>query len=298
LKDHKLRNLIKELELPDEFNHYIEAIFQPIASAIHNLSQIKKSTAIIGVNGSQGSGKSTAAEILKLILESKYKHHVVVVSIDDFYHSKAKRIELSQSLHPLFITRGVPGTHNTKLANNTINSLKNSIIGEEVVIPRFDKAADDIKAVEKWDRVKGPVSIIIFEGWCVASPPLEENSLLAPINELENKDDNKAIWRKTINQFLQKEYPTLFSQIDWLLMLKAPNFDVVYKWRLLQEQKLSKKSGTSHSQLLNKHQLQYFIDHYQRLTEHCLLKIPAKANAIITLNEQHEMTDLQIKNLN
>ena len=34
-----------------------------------------------------------------------------VLSIDDFYLSKAKRKRLAASVHPLLAIRGVPGTH-------------------------------------------------------------------------------------------------------------------------------------------------------------------------------------------
>jgi D-glycerate 3-kinase len=292
--DTKLSNLITELELPDEFNDYITNFLAPIAAGIDNLSHTK-STPIIGINGSQGSGKSTAAAILQVILETKYNHRVAVLSIDDFYHTKAKRVELSQSLHPLFITRGVPGTHNIQLAIKTLKCLKNALKGEQVAIPRFDKTIDDIKPQQHWEKIQAPVSIIIFEGWCIAAPAIENNALIEPLNHLEEQNDNKAIWRKTYNQFLKDQYQILFSHIDWLLMLKAPNFDVVYQWRLLQEQKLAKMHANTDLELLSKPQLQYFIEHYQRLTEHCLLTVPKIANAIISLNKEHKMTDLQIK---
>ena len=87
-------------------------------------------------------------------------------------------------------------------------------------------------------------------------------------------------------------------------MLKAPSFDVVYDWRLLQEQKLAKSlqrtkslqlEATKQAHLLNTSQLERFIQHYQRLTEHNLLTIPQIADAIINLNEQHQMTELFLK---
>ena len=45
----------------------------------------------------------------------------MLLSIDDYYFSKKKRIKLSKKIHPLLITRGVPGTHD-------IVALKNDII--------------------------------------------------------------------------------------------------------------------------------------------------------------------------
>ncbi len=295
MKNDTIEDLILQLGLPEEFSNYISLYFEPLSELFHQYS-LASPTPVIGINGSQGSGKTTAAVILKSLLETKYRHQVVILSIDDFYHTKAKRNELAQSLHPLFATRGVPGTHDVDLALHTIQQLKQLHKGESSSIPRFDKAIDDRKVEKQWDKIEGPVSIIIFEGWCIGSQAIDKDSLLDPINDLEKFEDKKGIWRTCSNEFLAGEYQTLFKQIDYLLMLKAPNFDVVYQWRLLQEQKLAeclKNSPEKASHyLLNPAQLKRFIQYYQRLTEHNLSAIPAEANAIITLNDKHQMTHI------
>jgi len=300
MTNNSIINLIKKLELPQQFEHYCSQYFAPVAEIIDRLAR-QQSTPVIAINGSQGSGKTTAAIILKTLLETKYAHHVVVLSIDDFYHSKIKRCELSRTLHPLFITRGVPGTHDVSLALETIKQIRMIAEGDSVLIPRFDKATDDRKPKQQWDKVTGPVSVIIFEGWCVASPALEEASLSEPINELECVEDKNGAWRQSYNLFLQNEYQRLFNEINWLLMLKAPDFDCVYQWRLLQEQKLKKSlisTAQEHkAELLDEQQLKRFIQHYQRITEHNLVTIPERANAVITLDEQHQMTDLVLNDL-
>ncbi|MCK5667425.1 MAG: glycerate kinase, partial [Thiotrichaceae bacterium] len=257
---------------------------------------IEHSVPVVGINGSKGSGKTTAAMILKMLLETKYGQNVAVISIDDFYYSQEKRYELAQSLHPLFITRGVPGTHDIELALQILEQLKKLVKGEVALLPRFDKSRDTIKPQAQWEKVEGPVSTIIFEGWCVASPAMDAASLTHPVNKLESVEDKDAIWRKTYNQFLQQQYQVLYKQINWLLMLKSPDFDVVYHWRLLQEQKLAESlPDEEKTQLLDEQQLRRFIQHFQRLTEHNLFTIPALSDAIITLDEHHRMTDLQIK---
>ncbi len=38
----------------------------------------------------------------------------MLLSIDDYYLSKIERLRISQKVHPLLITRGVPGTHDIK----------------------------------------------------------------------------------------------------------------------------------------------------------------------------------------
>ena len=49
---------------------------------------------------------------------------------------------MSKKIHPLFLTRGVPGTHDVSLINNTIKKLKKKKF-KTVLIPKFDKSIDD-----------------------------------------------------------------------------------------------------------------------------------------------------------
>jgi len=72
---------------------------------------------------------------------------------------------------------------------------------------------------------------------------------------------------------------------------------VVYQWRLLQEQKLiqgliagGQNSPNNHT--LDNEQLKRFISHYQRLTEHALRCLPARASWVLYQNTQHEFTRL------
>jgi len=45
-----------------------------------------------------------------------------------------------------------------------------------------------------------------------------------------------------VNDRLKKEYKKLFAAIDYFIFMKMPSFKMVFKWRLLQEKKLRKKS--------------------------------------------------------
>ena len=57
--------------------------YLPIADYINKNVLKKKRTFVIGLAGGQGSGKSTISQILKLILQYKYKLSTVIFSIDD-----------------------------------------------------------------------------------------------------------------------------------------------------------------------------------------------------------------------
>lgn len=288
-----LQQLLARLSLPEGYARFVSLYLQPVARILD--ARIRTGdTQLIGINGSQGSGKSTAAEFIRLLLEQEYGHRVAVLSIDDFYHGRAVRGEMAARLHPLFATRGVPGTHDIKLALATIEALKQAPAGQTVDVPRFDKARDDRRPRSNWEQLHGPFSAIILEGWCVGSPPLDAATLSEPINDLERREDGDGRWRNAYNEFLATNYQELFETIDWLLMLKAPGFDAVYDWRLLQEKKLAQASAQGDA-ILGEKELKRFIQHYQRLTEHCLHHIPGLADAVIELDDQHRMTGLKVR---
>ena len=59
--------------------------------------------------------------------------------------------------------------------------------------------------------------------------------------------------------------------------------DCVYRWRLEQEQKLGKVSDGEG--VMDSGQVARFIQHYQRLTEHCLKTLPDRVNHLYRLDE-------------
>ena len=84
----------------------------------------KKKTKVIGLTGGQGTGKSTISNILKIILKEAYNLETVIFSIDDFYKTLQERKKMSKKISNLFLTRGVPGTHDTKMLFKCIKNLK------------------------------------------------------------------------------------------------------------------------------------------------------------------------------
>jgi len=87
-------------------------------------------------------------------------------------------------------------------------------------------------------RIGGEIDILVQEGWCAGVGPQESDGLNDPVNDLERFEDRTQTWRRTVNAQLERDYGRLFEQLDYLITLQAPDFDSVYTWRLLQEQKL------------------------------------------------------------
>lgn len=251
-------------------------------------------TIVIGISGAQGSGKTTLCEILKTLLEKIYTKSVVTLSIDDLYLSKKRREKLAKEVHPLFITRGVPGTHDIELGKQILTKLLQPSPEFEVKLPVFNKALDDLLAEQDWIKVNNKPDIILFEGWCIGATAEPLDLLEEAINELEVNEDPELIWRNYINQQLKQHYPALFDFVDYQVMLRVPDMQSVYEWRQLQEIKLKNKLKKSTAQIMNNRQLKRFIMHFERITRSMLKNIPDKAHVLLQLNKQHQISDVII----
>ena len=106
----------------------LKNFYLPICEKIYQDYKKDKKIKIIGLTGGQGAGKSTITQIIKLVLNHKYNLKVTYFSIDDFYKTLRERTQLSKDIHKLFKTRGVPGTHDTKLLKKIFFDLKKKIL--------------------------------------------------------------------------------------------------------------------------------------------------------------------------
>jgi len=288
--------IVKEEKLDDAIASQLGTVYLPLSEWIANKHTTR--TVVIGVNGAQGSGKSTLCKIIRSLLVHGYKKKVIMLSIDDLYYSKEKREELSRSVHPLLKTRGVPGTHDVDLGINIFKSLTRCDQKDEVVLPVFDKAIDDLLPRSEWASVKGPVDISLFEGWCVGSTGQGITDLQVEMNRLEREEDKEKIWRTYVNNQLLGPYQELFSYIDYLVLLEVPCMESIFKWRSLQEEKLKqacKKTGMSTDNLMSEGEIERFIMHFERITQHILKTMPGKADIVLKINKNHHIYDISKK---
>lgn len=280
---------IKAHQLPDDYKNLSAQFFFPLAQNILTKHHSSQQPLLLGINGAQGTGKSTLAALLKCILESGAGLKCAALSIDDFYLTRTERADLAQHIHPLLQVRGVPGTHDLTLGTTVINALMQSTPSKTLCVPRFDKALDDRKPLEEWHTQMSPVDVVILEGWCVGARAQVASMLVKPINNLETTEDQNAIWRTYVNQQLATHYQTLFARLDYLIMLKAPSMQAIEEWRWLQEQQLTAATKGQGEGLMNQSQVKRFIQHYERLTQHILTEMPARADAVFHLNHDHQV---------
>ena len=265
----------------------LKKIYIPISFWIENKYKKKGETLILGFSGGQGSGKTTVSGILKIILKKFFKRKLHVISIDDFYKTLNDRDKMSHKIHPLFKIRGVPGTHDINLVKKFFNIIKKNKF-EKIKLPRFEKAKDNRAKKKYWFNIKQKPDIVILEGWCVGAKPQSNSLIKKPINILEKHEDRDLIWRKYANKKLKKEYKQLFSMIDHFIFMKIPNFRMVLKWRLLQENKLKKKSHPK-KKIMSFNEIERFIMFYQRITLQMVKDLSKSASVVMLLKKNHEI---------
>ena len=268
----------------------LNSFYLPLSDWIYSIYKKDKETKIIGLSGGQGAGKSTITEILKFIIKKKYRLELCVFSIDDFYKTKTERAKMSKNIHPLFLTRGVPGTHDLNLIIKTIKNLKKRKF-KTVLIPKFDKSTDDRFKQIKWQKIKKRPQIIIFEGWCVGARHQKYRELKRPLNLIEKKYDPDLIWRKSVNNLLKKRYKKLFNEIDKLVYLKAPSFNHILRWRWLQEQKM--KLTLKNKKTMSKSQIKKFIMFYERITKNMMKNFSKISDLTIFLDDSHRSNKMR-----
>lgn len=238
---------------------------------------------IVGIYGPQGSGKTTLS--VKLC-EALIRKGVAAraVSLDDFYLSRLKRQQLSETVHPLLATRGVPGTHDVQLG---IDVFKSVLAVEPTFFPVFDKAADDVAPRDQWTPVSSPVQILIFEGWCVGVPDILAQNLQdyhAPLNQLEKAQDSNGHWREYVAE-KNTTYQEWYRAIDYMVGLQIPSFECIERWRWQQECELFEKTGARffESQL----SVRNFVAYFERITRVAQAHLNDFVDCVIEIDEHH-----------
>jgi len=290
-----LDRFIAEHRLPDAFRNTATTFYEPLAAWVRK--QLTSGPPfLLGINGAQGTGKSTLAAYLALTLGESGQRNVAILSIDDFYLTKAERLQLSNSIHPLLATRGVPGTHDVPMLGACLSRLRALQAAERCRLPRFDKAADDRAGEASWPAVSGPVDLIILEGWCVGSVAEANATLEAPVNDLEATRDADGRWRRYVNERLATDYAEIFAGLDALVFLQAPGFDAILRWRIEQEQKLAAAAGADAAGVMKPDQVAEFIQYFERITRNNLEVIRNSADIVLELDAYHDCIAARYRN--
>lgn len=216
---------------------------------------------VVGVAGPQGSGKTTLVRAY-----SAFHPGTAHFSIDDVYLGRQARQTLAARTHPLFATRGPPGTHDVELFHATLNGLQNSDPDSRTAIPVFDKVTDDRAQKNRWMPFEGRPYLILVDGWCLGAGTQTPDQIAKPVNSLEADEDRNSAWRNAVNDFLFDPYQQMFRRLDAIVYLRAPSFEIVHDWRCQQEEGLLGRSLA----IADRERIGRFIQHYERITRHMM----------------------------
>ncbi len=203
-------------------------------------------TIIQGILGGQGTGKSTLAAILKLIL-NYLNYSTVTISIDDLYKTYSDRLKL-QAEDPRLIWRGPPGTHDVELGLTVLEQCFQPNRNEPILIPRFDKSAHNGAGDRTSPKTVAKPDVVIFEGWFVGVHPIADSSFDSPPSPIDTPEDIQ--FARDNNQRL-KAYLPLWSKLDCLIVFNPVDYRLSHQWRKEAEHKMiaSGKTGMSDSEI-------------------------------------------------
>lgn len=262
-------------------------LWLPLATQLAQIRRILNRPLIQGILGGQGTGKTTLAAILTLILKH-LGYRTLSLSLDDLYKSYPDRLHL-QKEDPRLVWRGPPGTHDVDLGLVVLKKLRHADRTEAVQVPRFDKSAwAGVGDRTSPETVVG-IDIVLFEGWFVGARPVDPVKFaVAPPPILTDSDRSFA---QDSNTRL-KSYLPLWDQLDRLIVLYPSDYRLSQQWRRQAEQQMimSGKSGMTDTEI------DQFVEYFWRslhpdLFVKPLIKPPATqsswADLVIEIDADH-----------
>lgn len=237
---------------------------------------VRQSAPRVALNGAQGSGKSTLAKLTGEALARFHGRRAVILSLDDFYLTKAERERLAREVHPLCATRGVPGTHDLALMAATLDRLAGAGPAEPTLLPRFDKLADDRVPPGEWPVFVGRPDTVVLEGWCVGVRRADLPPYAGPINALEREADPDGKWFAWSLAALAG-YEPLWDRFALLVSIEVPDLETVIESRLKQEDGLAAGSARPR---MDRAAVARFVEHYERYTRALWAAMPARADML------------------
>lgn len=238
---------------PQQLEETLRRLWLPLAMQLASYRQAQSHTLIQGILGGQGTGKTTLAKILSLILEH-LGYRTLSLSLDDLYKTYSDRLALQQQ-DPRLIWRGPPGTHDIQLGLQVLDRLRQSDLDSPIEIPRFDKSAWHGAGDRGTPEIVNGADIVLFEGWFVGVRPIEPSNFDHPPPPINTFEDRK--FASDMNTRLQ-EYLPLWDKLDRLLVLYPVDYRLSQQWRKDAEHQMIATGKTGMTDL----QIEQFVEYF------------------------------------
>lgn len=229
-------------------------LWLPLAMQLVSYRQQQASPLIQGILGGQGTGKTTLAEILTLIL-SQLGYRTLSLSLDDLYKTYSDRLSLKQQ-DPRLLWRGPPGTHDIQLGITVLDQLRQPNLSTPISVPRFDKSAWFGAGDRTQPEIVYGADIVLFEGWFVGVRPINPSAFDTappPITAVDQK------FARDINAQLH-DYIPLWERLDRLIVLYPSDYRYSLEWRQQAEHQMIAAGKLG----MNNSQVERFVNYFWR----------------------------------
>jgi D-glycerate 3-kinase len=261
----------------------------PLATAIRSRRQAGE-TVLVGLQGGQGTGKTTLAAYLAHRLTAD-GFRVVSFSLDDFYTPLIERERLASRYprNPFYrLPRGMPGTHDAERLRSALRRLR---AGEDVDLPVFDKSAHGGRGDRSAETVpvRSRQDFAIFEGWCLGLPACGATELIGICRTEGMGDLCSGFASRDLATVLTRArpYQRLWRMLDFLIMLRPDAPSLHERWRLQQEHELIARKGCG----MTDEQLRQLVRHFLPFTLLCYAR--ANPDVLVRIGADHHLYALE-----
>ncbi|MBD1928012.1 glycerate kinase [Trichocoleus sp. FACHB-90] len=261
-------------------------LWLPLAMQLAQSQQQLGHPLIQGILGGQGTGKTTLAAILTLILKHLGKS-TLSLSLDDLYKTYSDRLALREQERRL-IWRGPPGTHDIDLGLAVLDRLRHP--DGSIPIPRFDKSAWNGAGDRTQPEIVQGADIVLFEGWFVGVRPIDPVAFENPPPPILTADDKT--FARDMNARLA-DYLPLWARLDRLMVLYPVDYRLSIAWRQQAEREMiaAGKSGMSDSEI-NEFVNYFWKSLHPELFIKPLTTNPNWVDLVIEINPDHSPGDV------
>ncbi len=242
------------LKMPaDKFANNLWTLWLPLAMLIAEYRKSQSQPLIQGILAGQGTGKSTLASILILIL-GEMGYRTCSLSLDDLYKTYSDRLILKQQ-DPRLIWRGPPGTHDLDLGINVLDALRQTNSDAIIHLPRFDKSAHNGAGDRGTPEAISGADIVLFEGWFVGVRPIDPVAFdTAPPPIITDSDRQFGC---DMNAKLQNYLP-LWEKLDRLILL----YPLDYRWSLQWRQQAEHQAKSLGKSGMSDLEIEQFVNYF------------------------------------
>ena len=269
---------------PSQLLETLWNLWLPLAMQLASYRKVQSKPLIQGILGGQGTGKTTLAAILTLIL-SQLGYRTLSLSLDDLYKTYSDRLALREQ-NPRLVWRGPPGTHDIQLGLKVLECLRqpNSLL-IPIQVPRFDKSAWGGAGDRQAPEIVQGVDIVLFEGWFVGVRPIDPSAFDTAPPPIVTASDRK--FARDMNARL-KDYLPLWERLDKLILLYPDDYRRSLEWRQQAEHQMIAVQNTG----MKDTEVEQFVEYFWRslhpdLFIKPLVNPPTCVDLVIEINPDH-----------